>query len=244
VVLVAALVVVELRTREPMLDMRLFRDTGFALGNAIGFIVFSGIVGGLFLYPLFLQNPLLKNLSPLESGLTTFPQAVGVGLMMPVAGRAFNRVGGKPLIVLGTVLFLISSLIFTRLDVDTSEWLIRGTLVLRGMGMAFVFVAVQTVAFYGIQGPSMGRASSLFNVNRQVAGSFGVAIMATALSTRFTAHLADGQAPQRALVHGFQDAFWVAAAISAVAVVIALAMRIPKPAAGTQALEREAVPAH
>jgi EmrB/QacA subfamily drug resistance transporter len=227
--LLVALALVELRAREPMLDLRLFRDRGFALGNLIGFVIFSGAVGGLFLYPLFLQNPQIKDMTPLESGLTTFPQAVGVGIMMPIAGRLFNRVGGKPLVVVGTVLFLISSLVFTRLDVDMSDWLIRGTLVLRGMGFALVMVSVQTIAFYNIVGQSMGRASSLFNVNRQVAGSFGVAILATVLSNQIASNLADGLAPQRALVHGFQSAFLVASAMAAVGVVVAVLMRVPKP---------------
>jgi EmrB/QacA subfamily drug resistance transporter len=239
--LLAALVVVELRTDEPMLDLRLFRDRGYALANAIGFVVFAGIVGGLFLFPLFLQNPQLKGLSPLESGLTTFPQAVGVALAMPVAGRLFNRIGGKPMVVAGTVLFLVSSLVFTRIDVDMSDWTIRGALVLQGVGMGLVFVSIQTVGFYGIAGPSMGRASSLFNVVRQVAGSFGVALLATELSTRVTANLTDGEAPQRALVHGFQDAFLATSVIAAAGVAIALLMRVPKPSA---APEREAVAVH
>ena len=230
--LLVALVYVELRTDHPMLDMRLFRDRGFAIGNLLGFILFSGVVGGLFLYPLFLQNPQLKGLSPLESGLTTFPQAIGVALAMPFAGRLFNRVGGKPMIVIGMVLFTLSTLLLTRLDVDTSDWYVRGVLVLRGMGMGMMFVSVQTVTMYGIRGPAMGRASSVFNSTRQVAGSFGVAVFATVLANRTDYHLGSvtGQAGvQHALVQGFQDTFWIATAIAAVGIVIALVMRVPKP---------------
>lgn len=231
IVALIALTIVELRIAQPMFDVRLLKDRTFAMANALGFVMFSGVMGGLFLYPLFLQNPQLKGLSPLESGLTTFPQALGVGIMMPIAGRSFNRIGGKPMMIAGSILTVISTLVFTGLDVNTSEWLIRGNLVLRGMGMALVMVSVQTLAFFHIPGPSMGRASSLFNVNRQVSASFGVAILATVLSNRITDRLADGTAPQQALVSGFQDAFWAATALSLVGVVVALLIRAPKPAA-------------
>jgi EmrB/QacA subfamily drug resistance transporter len=242
--LLVALTVVELRTSRPMFDVRLLRDRGFATANLLTFTVTSGLLGGLFLYPLFLQNPQLKNLSPLESGLTTFPQAVGVGLMMPFAGRMYHRLGGKPMVVIGSILFLVSSLVFTQIDVDTSTWMIRGTLVLRGMGMGLVFVAVQTLAFAGISGPETGRASSLFNVNRQVAGSFGVAVLATTLTSRIGHHVADAADPQRALVSGFQDAFWMASAVALLGVVVALVMRVrPATAADTQTVEEDMVAA-
>lgn len=249
--LLVALVLVELRVRAPMLDLRLFKERGFAMGNLLNFILSCGLTGGIFLFPLFLQNPVLKGLSPLRSGLTTFPQAIGVGIMMPIAGRLFNRVGGKPLLLLGTGLFTLTSLGFTRLDVTMSTWLISANLVLRGMSMGMVFVSMQTITYYGVPIPSMGRASSLFNVTRQVGGSFGVAILATVLARRTLSHMPaipTQLSAQHALVQGFDDAFWAATALAAVGFLVALAMRVRKPGAvpASESSEAEAamMPAH
>ena len=229
VVLLAALAVVELHHTHPMLDFKLLRDPNFLAGNVLGFFMFTGMMGALFLYPLFLQNPLLKHMTPLQSGLTTFPQSLGVMLMRPFTGRLFNRLGGKPLILTGTILFALTTLVFTRLDVTTSDWLIRTTLVVRGMGMSLMLVTVQTMTFYSTTGPEMGRASSMFNSMRQVASSFGVAIMATVLSVRLGYYLSYGATQPQALVHAFDDAFWVAGVLAFCGVIVAFLVKVPHP---------------
>jgi EmrB/QacA subfamily drug resistance transporter len=227
-VLLAALVRVELRRPHAMLDLRLLRDYSFGTGNLLAFVVFAAVMGTLFLYPLFLQNPSLMNLTPLESGLITFPQALGVMAIRPFSGRLFNRLGGKPLIVVGTALLVASTAVFTQLDVDTAPSLIRGTLFLRGVGTALIYMTVETVTFYTIPNASMGRASSFFNVTRQVASSVGVALLATVLTIRTAHHSAHGRAEQRLLVSAFDDAFWVATGLAIIGLLIALLMRVPK----------------
>jgi EmrB/QacA subfamily drug resistance transporter len=221
-VLVAALVYVELHHSHPMLEMRCFKDPNFSVGNIIAFIVFSGMMGALFLYPLFLQNPQLKGLSAFQSGLTTFPQALGVLAMRPFTSRMLHQLGAKALIVGGMLLFVLTSFVFTHLDISTSDWLIRGTLFVRGIGMALLLVTVQTMTFYTTPGAEMGRASSIFNVTRQLAGSFGVAIFATALSVTSAAYLASGTPPTEALVRGFQDSFWLATVLAFAGVILAV----------------------
>jgi EmrB/QacA subfamily drug resistance transporter len=227
-VLLLALTIVELRHSHPMLDVRLFKDPNFSAGNALAFIVFGGMMGALFLYPLFLQNPLLKGLSPFQSGLTTFPQAIGVLVMRPFTSRLLHRFEPKVLIVGGTLLFMISALVFTQLDVSMPDSVIRGTLFVRGIGMALLLVTIQTMTFYTTPGSAMGRASSIFNVTRQVAGSFGVAIFATVLSTRAASHAAGAASAREALVSGFQDAFWVATLLSVVGLVLAFILPITR----------------
>jgi EmrB/QacA subfamily drug resistance transporter len=226
IALVAVFVVFELHHSHPMLDMRLFQDPNFSVGNVIAFIVFGGMLGALLLYPLFLQNPQLKGLSALQSGLTTFPQALGVLAMRPFTSRMLHRLGAKALIVSGMFVFLLTSFAFTHLDVSTSLWFIRGTLFVRGIGMALLLVTVQTMTFYTTPGPEMGRASSIFNVTRQLAGSFGVAIFATALSVRSAAYLASGTPEPEALVLGFQDAFWLGTVLAFIGVVLAMILPI------------------
>jgi MFS family permease len=129
---------------------------------------------------LFLQE--LLGLSALESGLTTFPQALGMLLMVPVTGRLYPRVGPRRMLVIALVGITITSALFLLVDLETNLWWIRAIMFLRGVSMSFAIVAAQAAAFASIRSEETGRASALFNTNRQVAASIGVAVLATVLN--------------------------------------------------------------
>ena len=99
IALLALFAVVELRTREPLIDIRLFRDKLFRAVNIMWLPGQAAFIGVLFLLPLLLQAEM--GLTPLESGLTTFPMAIGVGLMAQPAGRIYRFVGPRPLLAVG-----------------------------------------------------------------------------------------------------------------------------------------------
>ena len=106
----------------------------------------------------------------------------------------------------------MSTLGFLAVGLNTNVWAIRGLAFLRGPGFAFVLVPLQAATFATIPMASAGRASSVFNAGRQVAGSFGVALMATALTSRLTTHAAQLGNPgtKAGAVLAFHDAFLVA----------------------------------
>ena len=107
-----------------MIDLRLFRDALFRSGTAVQFLGFGAQFGALFLLPLLLQSE--RGLSPLESGLTTFPQVIGVMTMAPVAGRIYGRVGPWWMALCGLSLAGLAMLGFLRVDLQTNEWWILG----------------------------------------------------------------------------------------------------------------------
>ena len=182
IALLALLVIVETRVSEPMLAFRLFRDRMFRTSAIINFAASAAFVGLLFLLPLFLQN--LKGLSATQSGLTTFPQAIGLILMSRFASRLFPIVGPRRLMMVGTGGAAIATVLFHFVGLETSQWWIRGIMLFRGAAFAFALVPIQAATFSNISRHDSGRASSLFNTNRQVASSIGVAILATVLSDR------------------------------------------------------------
>jgi EmrB/QacA subfamily drug resistance transporter len=231
--LLALLVIVELRVRELMLDLRLFADRLFRSANLVMFTAAGGLIGVLFLLPLFLQQ--LRGLSPLQSGLTTFPQALGMIALVPIASRLYPRVGPRRLVAVGFAGVAAATSLLLLVDLETSLWWIRGICFLMGMGMGFVFIPMQAAAFATIQPQDTGRASSLFNANRQIGAAVGVAVLATVLVNRTADHVASALrsapagAPEAAARQGallaFHDAFAVAVLFALLGVAFALLIR-------------------
>ncbi len=222
----ALLVVVELRLSQPMLDLRLYRERMFRNSNIVQAVSFGGMAGLLFLLPQFLQN--LRGLSALQSGLTTFPQAIGMMLAIRVVGRLYPRIGPRRLIAGGLVSVTIVSLAFVEVDLSTSLWWIRVLMFLRGISMSFAFIPLQAATYANISGANTGRASALYSTQRQVGGALGVAVLATVWLSRtnaLTAGVTGTAAVRAAQVGGFHDAFLAATFFSIVAAGAALMIR-------------------
>jgi MFS family permease len=173
-------VVIELGRPDPLLHLRLFSDRMFRNGILSMFSAFGVLFGVLFLLPLFLQQ--LRGLSAFEAGLTTFPQAIGMVLMVQVSSRLYPRVGPRRMLAIGLAGLCITSALFLLVGLETDLWWIRGIMFLRGVAVSFALVASQTATFSTIKSEETGRASALFNTNRQVAASVGVAVLTTVLT--------------------------------------------------------------
>jgi EmrB/QacA subfamily drug resistance transporter len=237
-VLLGVLAAVELRAREPMLDVRLFGIRSFVGADTVIAVAMAAMMGGLFLIPLFLQGP--RGESVLESGLVTFTQALGIVVGMPLAARLERRVGSRRLVMAGLVVILASSWLFTGIARDVDLMAVRAWMAMRGFGMALVFVSGQLVLFGDVPHERIARASSLFNVSRQVAASVGVAVSATVLATTMSTNLAsiggataDAAARLGAQVGAFQAAFWVPVAMAAAGLVAVLALPSGRPASAS-----------
>jgi EmrB/QacA subfamily drug resistance transporter len=185
IVLLVLLVLIELRQRSPILHLRLYGDRMFRNANLAMFMVVAMLLGMLFLLPLFLQQ--LRGLSAFVSGLTTAPQALGLLLTSRVASRVYPRVGPRRMLTVALGGVLMTSTLFVLVGLGTSLWWIRAIMFLRGIFMSFAFIASQAATFSTISSAETGRASALFNTNRQVAASLGVAVLATVLSEEMKA---------------------------------------------------------
>ncbi len=223
--LLAIFVLVELHTEEPLIDVRLFLNRMFALANLTQSVAFMGFASTLFLLPLILQ--LERGMSPFESGLATFPQAIGVMVMAPVMARIYPIVGPRRLVAIGLAVASATTVPLILMDLGTNVWQIQGTMFMRGVGFSMMLVPLQTAAFAGISMADTGRATAAFNATRQVAQSFGVAIIATVLTSRLAHHGAmlgplDDVASS---VSAFSDGFIVTGAFIAGGILVALLIR-------------------
>ncbi len=229
-VVFAVLVVVELRSDAPMLNLRLIANRLFRGANTVLLLFFGGYAGLLFLLPLFLQQ--LRGLSALESGLTTFPQAVGVIAGVPLAGRLYHRVGPRRFLMLAFAGTAAAAGLLLLVELRTALPLVAAILFGYGLAAAFAIIAIQTATFATIAPAEMGQASSLYSTVRQVGASLGVAALATVLVTRSDAHVSAAlkaaapaaglAARQHGLLLGFHDAYAAAALVALLGVAAAL----------------------
>jgi MFS family permease len=186
------------------------------------FMVMGAMMGALFLLPLYLQQ--LRSFTALASGLATFPQALGMIAIVQISSRIYHRDGPRRLMVTGVAGATVTTALFLFVGLHTDLWWIRGIMLLRGMTMGMAMVPMQAAMFSTIKAQDTGRASAITSANRQVAGSIGVAALATVLAERSVSHLT-GAATSAAQAQGrllaFHDAFFVAALSSAIGVAFA-----------------------
>jgi MFS family permease len=222
------LVVVELRVAEPMLDLRLFSERMFRNANIITSLNICGLIGVLFLLPQFLQDPDVRNLTALQSGLTTFAQAVGMMVAIRFVSRLYAKVGPRRLVIGGLLVVTANAVMFQFIGATTNLWWIRLLMFVRGVAMSFAFIPMQAATYANISKADTGRASALYSTQRQVGSAFGVAILATVWISRTKAlvsHASGSAAIRQAKVAGFHQAFLIAAVLSLLAALSALMIK-------------------
>ena len=217
---------VETHIPEPMLALRLYKERMFRNANFVLALTYGSFAGVLFLLPLFLQE--LRGLSALQSGLTTFPQAIGVMISSQLVGRLYHRVGPRRLIVGGMFCMAAVTTSMAFIDLSTSLWWIRLIMFARGICMAFSFVPLQAATYANITPEDTGRATAIFSTQRQVAAALGVSILTTVLieaAGTFTILVGGSAAATDAALHGFHLAFLAGAVIVFCAALVGLLIR-------------------
>jgi EmrB/QacA subfamily drug resistance transporter len=175
-----AMIFVELRSSHPMIDLRLLSGRLFRSSSGVIFLSSAGFLGTLYLIPLYFQDA--RGLSALQSGLSTFPEALGVMIGAQFASRViYPRLGPRRHITLGLLGLTCAMLVLTQISLTTNLWLIRAMMFALGLMVAQIFVPSQAASFAKISPAATGRASTLFNTGRQVGSAVGVAILSTVL---------------------------------------------------------------
>lgn len=238
--LLVGFVIVELRTEQPMIDVRLLGNRLFRWNNATQFVAMTGFAASLFLLPIFLQAE--RGMNAFHSGLATFPMAIGVVAAAQPTSRIYRHIGPKRLMIAGLVVASVTSFAFGWMDTETNIWAIRGLMFLRGIGFGLMLIPLQAATFATISPEATGRASSIFSSARMVAQSLGVAIIATTLTTFLTNNGAMPGTGSAGAVSSYQDAFVVAGFMTLLAIPVAMLIR-DRDAASTMAPRAAAEPA-
>jgi EmrB/QacA subfamily drug resistance transporter len=213
--LVGAFVAWELRAPHPMLPMRFFRSRTFAAANGVGFIMFFGVFGSIFLLAPFLQ--VTQGLSPLEAGIRTLPWTAMPMLVAPIAGVLSDRIGARPLMAAGLALQSVGvawlALVSTP-AVPYAELVLP--FILSGTGMALVFAPAANAVLGSVRPEETGQASGATNAIRELGGVMGIAVLASVFSSN------GSYASPQAYTDGMTSAVWVGAAVLAVGALVAL----------------------
>ena len=181
-------VLIELSIPEPMLDLRIFKNVTFSISVFGGSLINIGLFGGVFLIPLFTQN--LMGKSAMETGLILMPAALVSAAMMPLSGALFDRMGARLITLVGLVILAWGTWEFKNLSADSTALYITVLAAIRSVGMGLSMIPMTTAGMNTIHPAEVGRASALNNVCRQVAASFGIAILTTVMQSRQAFHFA------------------------------------------------------
>ncbi|HZQ04795.1 MAG TPA: DHA2 family efflux MFS transporter permease subunit [Gaiellaceae bacterium] len=233
-VLLAAFVVVELRSHAPLLPMRIFRLRTLAVSNVTQLLVAASLFSQFFLLTLYMQEVL--HYSALKTGVAYIALTLSIILFSNVAQALVTRVGIRPVLPVGLVMAAAALVLYGRLPVHGHYfWDLFPAFLLSGVGLAFSFVPMVIGGLTGVEQADAGVASGLFTTSQQIGGAIGVAA-ATTIATTFTTRWVDVHPGTNALsggalTHGFEVTFYVLAALIALAAVIAAAFVESRPRA-------------
>jgi DHA2 family multidrug resistance protein len=175
----AALIVHQLRSRNPVIDLRVFKDRSYAVGVFLMTVVGFVLYGSLVLLPIMLQS--LLRYSSLEAGKAMAPRGMGSLIMMPLVGYLTGHLDPRKLLACGLTVGGLTLMWLGQLNLQAGYWDIFWPQFLQGAGMALLFVPLTTVAMATISPERMGYATSLFNLMRNIGGSVGIAVTGTLL---------------------------------------------------------------
>ncbi|MDD5477700.1 MAG: DHA2 family efflux MFS transporter permease subunit [Candidatus Omnitrophica bacterium] len=186
VVALILFIIVEQKVREPVLNLRQFKDLSFTSANIIQCVSFFVLFATILLLPMFLQQ--LMGYNAFLSGLALAPGGIATLFSMPLAARLIIKFNPKAVLVSGLFITAYSVFIMSGfnfyIDFDT----IGLSRIIMGIGLGLIFVPLTSMAFSTINKEHMGNATSIFNLLRNISGSFGVAVMTTLIARRMQFH--------------------------------------------------------
>ena len=183
-------VLVELRAAEPIIPMRLFRNSIFSVANLFGFTIGAAMFGAMIFLPVYLQ--VVDGMSPTRSGLAMLPMVVGIFTTSIAAGRRMSRTGRYKIYpILGASIVAVALVGLSTLDADTPYWYAGLAMFLMGLGLGFTMQVLVVVVQNSVDRSDMGTATASVAFFRQMGGSFGTALFGAILSSRLAVHLAD-----------------------------------------------------
>lgn len=184
-----AMLVRELLTDEPIVDLRVFLDRNFGIATAMTLIVMGAMYSALTNVPMFLQT--LMGYTAEAAGQAQAPRGVGSMIAMVLAGTLMAYLDGRILTSVGLILLGWSTFMFGHLTLEVSMASIVWPNVIQGLGMGLVMVPLMTMATRKLPQEKMGNASALYNLMRNLGGSIGISLTTTLLARRTQLHQAD-----------------------------------------------------
>lgn len=243
----------QLMAKALMLEMRVFRYSIFSITTVINVMIMMAMFSSMLLFPLYLQN--VHGFSSFKSGLLVLPGAVLMGILSPITGRLFDKIGARPLAVVGSLLTLGSLYHFSKLTISTHYSTLIISFAIMMLGMALLMMPVMTAGLNQLPSHLHAHGTAMGNTLQQVAGAIGTALLVTVMTQGtksqyivltsskthpVTTAAGMAQASKLANVHGIDSAFLVACIFAALALIGSFFIKRIKPQPETEGEYRPA----
>ncbi len=222
IVLLAAFILRQATAAQPLMPLRIFRARALLAANAIQMLSVAGMFAMFFLGALYLQ--LVRGYDAMQIGLAFLPVTILMGgLSVRYSARLTARYGARTILVTGLIAIAVALALFAQAPADGAYAPhVLPPMVLLGVGAGLAFPALMTLAMSGTAPEDAGLASGLLNTTAQVGGALGLAVLATVSASHSTHLAATGTPTATALTSGYHLAFWIGAALTAAAILVAL----------------------
>lgn len=197
----------ELARDEPVIDLRMLKERNFAVATLTMFVLGFVLYGSTMLLPILLQT--LLGYTAMLSGLVLSPGGIVVVIMLPIVGRLLSKFEARWLVVYGVTVTSLSLFHMAGFSLDIDFRTAMLARIFQSAGMAFLFVPINTMAFYFIAQHKINNATGIINLARNVGGSFGIAVVTTMLARRtqfhqaiLASHVTSLDYPYRAMITG------------------------------------------
>lgn len=188
VIFILLFILRELTAKRPMLNLRVFKFGMFSLSSAVSSVVNMAMFGGALLTPIYIQN--IRGFTPLQSGLLLLPGAILMGAMSPISGALLDKIGIRPLALVGLVITVVTTFELGHLTMTTSYGHVMVIYAFRMFGMSFLTMTIMTAGLNQLPRELNSHGTAAANTVRMIAGSIGTAFLVTVMSNRATAHYA------------------------------------------------------
>ena len=220
-VLLGGFLVWESRAKDPLMPFSIFRLRTLVGANIAGLILGTSLFGMFLMLTLYMQNVL--HYSAMRTGIAYLAVAGTAILWSAVAAQLVNRVGVKPVLIVGMTALTGGLVYFTQVSVTGGYLtdLLPGFLLV-DVGLGFSFVPISIAALAGVEPAEAGLASGLINTSQQIGGALGIAALSSIATSTTTSDLSAGTAPTIAFTNGFRDAFVAGAIVAFVGILVAV----------------------
>lgn len=179
-------VIAELYAEHPVVNLKTFRNISFSTGNLVMFMGFFNLFASIVLLPIYLQT--LMGYTSFLAGFVLGPGGIATLISLPIAGALVNKINPKALLSFGIVVNAYATYLMSNFDLSADFYTVIWPRIVLGIGMGFFFIPLTTMTMARIKKEDMGNASAIYNLLRNLGGSFGVAFVTTILSRREQFH--------------------------------------------------------
>lgn len=242
----------ELKSAEPMLEFRIFNYNMYSLTTIINVIVTMALYAGMILLPLYLQN--IRGFTPMQSGLLLLPGAILMGIMSPITGTIFDKIGARWLTVIGLAIMSITTWEFTRLTETTSFMELMIIYTARMFGMSMIMMPIQTAGLNQLPQHLNAHGTAMSNTLRMISGSIGTALLVTVMTMKTQSRTQELAASQgvsmtdsaglagitnHAMTYGINYAFMIATGMSIAALILSFFIQNTNPQKQHEVVEKK-----